>query len=605
MELNSEQQALQRDRGALVSELMAHGAKFKGSSNYCTCAFHKDSNPSAGIKQCSDGAWRLFCFVCNDHWDIFDVRAKIRGCSLGEVLKEVREYVPADKPKPTLYASLERIIEHYSNVEAVYKYTHPETKAVELAVIRYRKETRKAFAQCSPREGGWVAGRPEGKLPLYNRTRVVASDVVVVVEGEKAVHALTEIGFAATTSPMGAGKAHEADWSPLKGKRVYLWPDNDPLDEKTQLSTGIEHMKAVQRILEPLDCKLFWISPEDLELAPKGDAVDFIAQMSDGKAEDKRLAVQMVLDDARPMGASKELKDRVTLITSGQWRNIEWPWPILTEYMQALVPTTVTALCGEPGSGKSFFLIEAFMHWHIAGEKVALFELEDDRTYHLQRALAQLEGNSNLTQVTWMAANAEETHKSLANQSDILDSFGRVLYDAPDKQVTLTDLADWFEARSAEGVQISGIDVVTAAIANDKPWIEDQKFMFRVKGIAKRYKTRLVFTIHPRVSTGKGGAALSKLAGGAAYSRFADAVAWISRIDPPVNSMVFSSEGGRRPVTHDRVLNLTKARNGKGAGSHIAYHLNAGTLRFEEYGSILPEEVTARRKAKEKDWNDE
>lgn len=603
MELNSQQQALQRDRSALVSELMAHGAKFKG--NYCTCVFHKDSNPSAGVKLCSDGVWRLFCFVCNDHWNIFDCRANLRGVTLGEVLREVQEYVPTEKPKPTIYSSLEKIIDHYSNVEAVYKYTHPESKAIELAVIRYRKETRKAFAQCSPREDGWVAGRPEGKLPLYNRTRIKDASEVVVVEGEKAVHALAEIGFAATTSPMGAGKAHEADWSPLKGKKVYLWPDNDPLDEKTGLSTGIEHMKAVQRILEPLECKLYWINPSDLELAPKGDAFDFIALMSDGKAEDKRLAVKMVLDDARPMGATRELEDRIALITSGQWRNIAWPWPVLTEHMQALLPTTVTALCGDPGSGKSFLFIEAFVHWHIAGEKVALYMLEDDRTYHLQRALAQLEGNSNLTQVTWMQQNADETHRSLAAQRDILDSFGRVLYDAPDQQLRLDELADWFEARSKEGVQISGIDVVTAAIASDKPWIDDQKFMFRVKGIAKRYKTRLLFTIHPRISTGKGGAALSKLAGGAAYSRFADAVAWISRIDPPCNSMVFSTEGGRRPVSHDRMLNLTKARNGKGAGSHLAYHLSSATLRFEEYGMILPEDVPVRRKAKEKDWNDD
>lgn len=606
MELNPEQKAILRDRSTLVSELKAYGAKFPSqSSNSCTCIFHDDQHPSGSIKQGTDGTWRLTCFTCSDVWSVFDVRTAKRGCSLGDVLKEVTEYVPAEKPKPTIYPSLEAIINHYSNVEAVYKYTHPETKAVELTVIRYRKETRKAFAQCSPREGGWVAGRPEGKLPLYNRTRIASSDTAVIVEGEKAVHALAEIGFTATTSPMGAGKAHEADWTPLKGKKVYLWPDNDPVDEKSGVSVGIEHMKAVQRILEPLDCKLFWINPADLELAPKGDAFDLIAQMSDGKPEDKRLAVQMVLDDAQPLGASRELKERITLITSGQWRNIEWPWPVLTEYMQALVPATITALCGSPGAGKSFLFIEAFVHWHIAGEKVALYMLEDDRTYHLQRALAQLEGNANLTQVTWMVQNAAQTHKALATQSDILDSFGRVLWDAPDQQVRLDELADWFEARSAEGVQISGIDVVTAAIASDKPWIDDQKFMFRVKGIAKRYKTRLLFTIHPRVSTGKGGAALSKLAGGAAYSRFADAVAWISRLDPPSSSMVFSEVGGRRPVTHDRILNLTKARNGKGAGSHLAFHLSAGTLRFEEYGMILPEDVPVKRKIKDRDWNDD
>lgn len=594
MDLNSEQVAIQRDRGAIMSELKAQGAKFKGDN--CTCIFHEDSTPSAIMKQGSDGVYRLTCFVCLDFWDVFDIRAKVRGCSLGDVLKEVQEYVPLEKPKPTVYASLETIVAHYPNVETVYKYSNPDTSAVELAVIRYRKENRKGFAQCSPVSNGWIAGRPQGKLPLYNRTRVRDSKVIICVEGEKAVHALAEAGHVATTSPMGAGKAKEADWSPLKDKRVYLWPDNDPVDAKSGKSTGIEHMKEVQRILEPLGCALFWIEPADLELEPKGDAADLVASMAGGKLEDKKLGIQMALDDARPLGAAQELEERMGLMIQGKWVNLQWPWPYLTEQAQALLPGMVTALCGDPGGAKSFLVLEAFVHWHVAGEKVALFMLEDDRTYHLHRVLAQLEGNSNLTDSAWVQAHPDEARESFANQRDLLNTFGRVLYDAPESQITLTDCADWFESQSQQGVSICGLDPVTAASASEKPWIEDQKFIFRVKAIAKRYGTRLLYTIHPRIQNGKAGPALSRLAGGAAYARFSHSVLWLTRHDNPVTTMVFSREMGMRNVSYERGLKIAKARNGKGTGSELALHLNTGTLRMEEYGIVMAREESARQR---------
>ena len=67
----------------------------------------------------------------------------------------------------------------------------------------------------------------------------------MVVEGEKCGDVLLELGIAATTSPCGAGKAEYADWTPLAGKKVILWSDNDP--------TGRNHMKQVAEQLQRLD----------------------------------------------------------------------------------------------------------------------------------------------------------------------------------------------------------------------------------------------------------------------------------------------------------------------------------------------------------------
>jgi len=571
MELTQEQIYLRQDRGVMISAL---GVQVKGKA--CKCPFHDDRHASASVFSDEQGTIRFKCHTCDWSGDVFDVRARIEGRSLGDVLKEGRP-----DPKPTLYPSLDSIIKTYSNVEKVYKYTNPETKLVELAVVRYQPNGHKQFAQCSPRGSEWVKSRPEGKLPLYNRSRIAKENSVIVVEGEKAVHALFDIGIQATTSPMGAGKASLADWTPLKGKSVYLWPDND--------SKGIEHMEAVRGLLNS-DSELFWIEPSNLGIPIKGDVVEFLADNA-GTPEDQRTAIQLVLDEARPLGAARELGRRFDSIIAGNWVNIEWPWGLTSVESQSLLPDTVTAMCGDPGSGKSFLLLEAFWKWHLSGRKVALFELEDDRVYHLQRVLAQIESNSWLTDAEWVRNNAEKSKASYESQKDIIGSLGKVMWDAPDRQVTLTELADWFEARCEEGYEICVIDPVTAAVANDKPWIEDQNFIFRVKTTAKKYHSRLIYAIHPRISQGKVGASLSRLAGGAAYPRFSHSVFWLTKHDKPKTATVWQEMGGKRQVTFDRTLRIAKARNGRGAGSEMAFHLNTDSLCFLEYGSIVSETV--------------
>ena len=586
MELTQEQSQLRQSRGPLAQALGV-----TGNSKAIKCRYHDDKHPSASIHLDADNVWRFHCFTCQWKGDVFDVIAKNSGRSVADVLKEYRGQ---QVEKLTIYPTLEKAARVFPNVETIYRYSEPDTREVELAVVRYYVEGRKSFAQISPYQNGWILKAPQGKLPLYNRTRVREAQSVIVVEGEKTVHALTQVGIVATTSPGGAGKAHKADWKPLEGKTVYLWPDNDPIDPETGTSTGIRHMHDVQSILETLNCEVFWIEPSGLDLPPKGDAVEFL-QRNGGSIDDQRIAVQLVMDEAKPLGAARALESRFESIISGEWVNVEWPWRELTTEAQALLPETVTALCGDPGAAKSLMMLEAFWQWHLAGEKTALFMLEDDRTYHLNRVLAQLEQNSYLTQVEWIQNNAEKARASAENQRDVINSFGRTIYDAPDKNVSLTDLADWFEQRCKEGATICGIDPVTAANVSEKPWIDDQKFIFRVKSIAKQYHSRLIYVIHPRIANGKAGPSLSRLAGGAAYSRFSHSVFWLVRHDHPETSVLYSSDFGKRQVTHERTLKIAKARNGRGGGAEIGFTLNPETLCFTELG-VVAEHVKASQR---------
>ncbi len=567
MALTSTQSAFKDSREALMQ---AVGAEFRG--NHCRCPWHPDKHASAGVFRGTEG-WRFKCQGCGKSGDVFDILAEKEGRSVDDVLAEHRgEPEPRPIPQP-----LKQILSRYPTPQTVYSYTCPETKQVELTVVRYEREGRKQFAQLSPYAGGWLAqGLPVN--PLYNRTRVERSDIVIVCEGEKAVHAFANIDLVATTSPGGSLNAAKADWSPLKGKTVYIWPDNDP--------NGLKYAEDVRQIVEPFAKAVYQINPADLDIPEKGDIVEYL-QANEGSPEEQKLSVQLILRDCEPLGAKRDLKARLDKVVSGDWVNIEWPWYEMTWQAQALIPETVTAICGDPGAAKSFMMLEAFTHWHVEGVKMALFMLEDDKAYHMNRVLAQLAGNSLLTNLTWVKEHPEQTYAALDCYGDLIESFGKCVYDAPKGLMTLPQLADWFEEQCKEGAVICGIDPVTAAKASEKPWIDDQKFIFRVQEIASEYHSRLVYTIHPRIANGKVGPSLSRMAGGAAYARFSHSVFWIVKHETPQQSDVYSSEMGKGFSTHERSVRITKARNGSGAGNQIAFTLNPDTLRFIEHGTVI------------------
>jgi len=83
-----------------------------------------------------------------------------------------------------------------------------------------------------------TAGRPSWRWeawstprPLYGLDRLAERPkaVVVVTEGEKAADAAGRLlpDHVVVTSPNGSKSAAKADWSPLAGRRVVIWPDAD------------------------------------------------------------------------------------------------------------------------------------------------------------------------------------------------------------------------------------------------------------------------------------------------------------------------------------------------------------------------------------------
>jgi len=589
--MTSEQNALRRDRAALEAELTAAGTTFHGKT--CKCPFHTDEHASAGIYQGEDGAWRFKCHGCGFGGDVFDVRANAQGKPLADVLREAAgpsaqrrptptpAAPPADGPPPDEAPRIYTLAElrAFRGATEVNEYTDPDSGRIDLITIRLPLPNGgKRFIQARPEGGGLILKRPPDPLPLFNRTRIRAAERLIVTEGEKCVLALHSVGIVATTSPMGAGKAGHADWTPLAGKTAILWPDNDP--------PGIAHMHDVAAILEKLDppARLWWIDPAGLGLGPKGDAADFIAALADLPIEQQRAAVEEVLSAATPMGPGRELHDLIEATISGRRRALPWPWSGLGKLTRALLPGTVTLLCGEGGASKSFLILQAAAWWHAEGICVALYELEGTRAEHMQRALAQAAGDARLTDPDWLRANPADARAVEAANAEALDRFGLCIHEAPGEPPDLPALAAWTEAQAKAGAQIIVVDSVTAAATVRDQWVIDQAFIGRAKVILRETGARLLLVAHPR--KGHKSAGLDELAGAAAYARLSDTVLWLEWHEPPAKVAVKTALG----ITTfgvNRTIRILKARHAIGTGARLAFTFDANSLTYREHGIIV------------------
>lgn len=187
---------------------------------------------------------------------------------------------------------------------------------------------------------------PPGGRPLYrlNELAARAGEPVIVCEGESCADALAGLGLLATTSG-GADSADRADWRPLAGREVLIWPDND--------DAGARYGAAVADRLRALECRVRVVDVAALNLPPKGDAVDWAATHPAATAADV-LALPAGEPAAPAAGrewaapgagcdsqiAARRLADVVAV-------PVRWLWP------GRIARGKVTVVAGDPGLGKS------------------------------------------------------------------------------------------------------------------------------------------------------------------------------------------------------------------------------------------------------------
>lgn len=158
--------------------------------------------------------------------------------------------------------------------------------------IRCKHSDGRKWIRPMRREGfGFAIGEPAipaaGK-PLYAPPfPLVDSDPIVIVEGEPCADALAKLGMMAVTSG-AADSAKAADWTPLRDRRVLLWPDHD--------GAGTKYRDAVAGILRGLGCTVDVIDVAALDLPDGGDCVDWLAAHPGATRAD--IEAQPLLPDA-------------------------------------------------------------------------------------------------------------------------------------------------------------------------------------------------------------------------------------------------------------------------------------------------------------------
>jgi len=580
---------IRRDRAALVAELENAGARIKG--NTVLCPFHEDRQPSGGLFE-RDGIWRFKCQACGTGGDVFDIRAKVAGISTAEAIKEIagRTYVKPNKGKPTgsvpmqAFANLQAVRQYLQTkvgrIVSEHNYTSDSGDIVQI-VFRCEQNGQKTFRPVHLADNGYVLAAAPKPWPLYNLPSVLKAETVVIVEGERCADVLTRYGFVSTTSSSGAKNAKSTDWTPLAGKGVTLWPDND--------TEGRRYMAEVEQILENLQPapRVSILDPVSLDLGDREDVVDFIEQLKVLNRPDVEITVVIaeVLKKAKLRSIAGEVQQRVADIRAGRYSCVDWPWDSVSRFTRALLPGTVTLLVGNPGASKSFMALQAFSFWNELGLRTSLYEVEEDKVFHLTRVLAQKSGQADVTDPQWVKENAEFAGRIVSEHREFLDNFGRVLYVSPDTQPTLAQLAQWIELQAKTGCRIIGIDPITSAERGGEPWVVDGKFLRAIERTATDYRLSIILVTHPIKAVSFPD--LSQVAGSAAYQRFSQTILWLESHDE--KSSKVRTCVGTTVMTYNRTLHILKARNGKGMGLKVAFEFDSESLKLNELGLVMKE----------------
>jgi len=121
--------------------------------------------------------------------------------------------------------------------------------------------------------GRWQNKAPAAPTPLFGLDKLAAQPdaPVLIIEGEKCASLIQNLGGVAITSQGGSGAAAKADWTPLAGRRVVIWSDND--------GPGAKYGKTVAKKLASLSppASVSFIDVAKLALPPKGDCADWLA----------------------------------------------------------------------------------------------------------------------------------------------------------------------------------------------------------------------------------------------------------------------------------------------------------------------------------------
>jgi hypothetical protein len=259
----------------LLAEWFPHGKVF--GREFKVGNLGGDAGESLSINLTS-GKWADFAAGLGGH-DLIDLRAAMlhggdrvpAARELGEKLgiivnghahaeaprREQRkaddDWQPIMPPPPGASKPDQREFERF---DITYDYTDAEDRI--LFHVRRREahgSERKQFVPLTygalNGKPGWYSRHPAAPRSLYglNRLSTMPDATVLLCEGEKAADAAQAMfpDYACITWPGGAKSVEYADLTPLAGRKVIIWPDNDAEGQKA--ASGLKRLLPLARVL--------------------------------------------------------------------------------------------------------------------------------------------------------------------------------------------------------------------------------------------------------------------------------------------------------------------------------------------------------------------
>lgn len=492
-------------REEVVAELETLGITVKRNICRCPSPYHEDKKASASIIE-SDGHCRVYCHVCQERWDLSDLQGRTQG----------KEH-PTEAPKTQ--AEIKAWLNTLGHSHKYFKYTDASGSPI-LYECRFipHKGPSKDYRPFYPVDRGYRIGRPFTPYVIYNLPEVLKADLVIVCEGPKSANAVKKVGLVATTGPFGAGKASSTDFTPLKGKKVILWPDND--------EAGIKHTNDVEQILIPLGCQVGRVDVSKMPL--KGDAADI-------GADD----ILEMIDAVSFSTPAQEYADHNELIFSGKIKSCPVPeeWRCFVDVAQPFIPQTVTVIHGMEGAGKSFFMIQLIRAMLAKDVLPAYLALEMPRSVYIDRLLAQELDMPELTHLAYKEdpGNHAVIKGVMADNKGFINSHMKHIHTARKGLMTTEEVCEWAEDRPAKE-KVLIIDPITKIKVGQQIWVDHQMLIDRLWQLAEDRLIAIVLVNH----TNNDGF----MAGGMALKRSSDTVyrvSWSKKNKEPCSCYVPNS----------------------------------------------------------------
>lgn len=270
-----------KEQNPITTWVQDRGGKLRRSggqlvTNFCPKVEHKTQHLCVSVSP-EKGVWH--CNDCEIGGTVIDWLMNEKGITLKDAIQQLGGDVNSTGTDNNTGVSTNGSPTFEPKGEPVktYDYTD-ESGGLLFQVCRYEP---KSFRQRQPKGEDWQWNLDGVTRVLYNLPKVLSSNIVCLTEGEKDADTLSSMGFAATTNAGGASSWLPAYAETLKGKEVYIFPDNDAAGEKRYRAILLSlegKVKSAKKIVVPKEFKdvTDWLEslPENERAKPLCDLIE-------------------------------------------------------------------------------------------------------------------------------------------------------------------------------------------------------------------------------------------------------------------------------------------------------------------------------------------